>query len=169
MFSLFQKSENGEGRVNWKLWLIAGGAILGILLLLLSGQVDKQTEVPTETTRYAPQEDELIIYQNYMEARVRELCESVEGVGNVTAVVTLSSGFESVYATEFKNGDEQYVIVGSGSSAEALFLSRSMPQIAGIGVVCHGGSAVTVRQELTSLLCATFRIPSNRVYITQSG
>ena len=110
-----------------------------------------------------------MIYQDYLEKRIKTLCESVSGVRNVTVVVTLSGSFESVYATEWPDGNEEYVILGSGSSASPIYLSRSAPEIAGIGIVCSGGANDNVRRELISLLSATFHISSNRIYITEAG
>ncbi len=74
-----------------------------------------------------------------------------------------------MYATDVKEGKENYVILGNGSNASALYLTRSAPQIAGIGVVCQGGGNISIRQELLSLLSATFDVNSNRIYITEAG
>ena len=169
MFAFWKSNENGEEK-NGKLkaWIIVIGAVVGIALILLGGSGARDEPEETAETVYSPTEDELVLYQSYLEERVKTLCESVEGIGEVTAIVTLSSGFESVYATELIDGNEEYVIVGSGSSASALFLSRKAPEIAGIGVVCHGGTSTGARQELISLISATFHISTNRIYVTQA-
>ena len=170
---MFTKSKTDgnapDGAGKLRLILILAGAALGILLLLLgSGDFfsdpDESTSQPTQPS---PQE-ELEQYQSYLEGRVRTLCESVSGVSGVTVAVTLSGNFEDIYATELIDGNEEYVIVGSGSNASALYISRLAPEIAGIGVVCRGGGNSDVRQELTSLICAAFHIPSNRVYIAEA-
>ena len=64
---------------------------------------------------------------------------------------------------------EEYVILGSGSSASPIYLSRTAPEIAGIGIVCSGGANDNVKRELISLLSATFHISSNRIYITEGS
>ena len=169
MFSFWKSNENGEeknGRL--KVWIIVIGAVVGIALILLGGSGARDAPEEEQGKVYTPSEDEMVLYQSYLEERVKVLCESVEGVGSVTAIVTLSGGFESVYATELIDGNEEYVIIGSGSSATALFLSRKAPEIAGIGIVCHGGVSATARQELISLVSATFHIPTNRIYVTQA-
>ena len=166
MLSVFHPREGEDSPGKGKLWLILGLAAVGILLLLLGGGV-KSESAPAAETKYQLTEDEMILYQNYLEDRIRSLCQSVDGVGEVTVIVTLSGSFESVYATEWEDGNEKYVILGSGSSATALYLTRSAPQIQGIGVVCHGGSTAKVRQELTGLLSATFHVSSNRIYVTE--
>ncbi|MBE6699063.1 MAG: hypothetical protein E7584_02345 [Ruminococcaceae bacterium] len=167
MFDFFKKgnaSQNGRLR----LYLLLGCGVLGILLILL-GSSGKKAEKTADETPYSTSTDELVIYQDYLESRIKKLCESVSGVRNVTVVVTLSGSFESVYATEWPDGNEEYVILGSGSSASPIYLSRSAPEIAGIGIVCLGGSNDNVRRELIALLSATFHISSNRIYITEAG
>ncbi len=167
MFDFFKKGTASEkGRL--RLYLLLGCGLLGILLILL-GSSGKTAEEATKETPYSTSSDELVIYQDYLEERIKTLCESVSGVRNVTVVVTLSSTFESVYATEWPDGNEEYVILGSGSSASPIYLSRSAPEIAGIGIVCSGGANDNVRRELISLLSATFHISSNRIYITEAG
>jgi len=168
MFS-FWKSRDGADKKEGSArpLLIVVGALVGIALLLFGdhlpfGKAEEQKACEISD------EDELMRYQDYLEERIKKLCESVAGVKNVTAVVTLSGGFEQIYATEIVEGGEEYVIVGSGSSAEALFLSRAAPAIEGIGIVCEGGSTPTVRQELTALLGATFHLSSHRIYITEA-
>lgn len=149
-----------------RLWLILLGATLGVALILWGGAREGEAE-EAEATPYSPGTDELVLYQGYLEERVKAVCESVEGVGNVTVIVTLSGGFEAVYATEYPDGNEEYVIIGSGSNATALFLSRSAPGIAGIGIVCNGGADASVQKELTALISAAFHVPTNRIYVTK--
>lgn len=165
---MFGVKKDGE-RGTWRVWLIVIGALCGMLLLVFGsgiGTTRKNDAAPVETTGA---EEELAAYRETLEADIRQLCESVEGVGNVTVALTLSGGFCDIYATEAaRDGGEQYVIVGSGSNAAALRLSRSAPEIAGIGIVCRGGMQGTVRQELTALLSAAYHIPSNRIYITEA-
>lgn len=165
MFGIKKEGEAG----TWRVWLIVIGALCGVLLLVFGSGLGKKDDTGTENTRTESAEEELSAYRASLAADIRTLCESVEGVSHVTVAVTLSGGFRDVYATEAaRDGGEQYVIVGSGGNASALLLTRSAPEIAGIGIVCLGGVRAEVRQELTSLLSAAYHIPSNRVYITEA-
>ena len=161
MFDFLKGEANGKGKAWWILILAAVG-----ILLLLIGSATEATPKAMEAEPYRTAEDELLIYQDYLEDRIRALCETVSGVDNVTVAVTLSGGFRSEYATEWKNGNEEYVIVGSGSSASALYLTRSAPEITGIGIVCNGGNVDRVRYELIALLGATFDVSTHRIYVT---
>lgn len=168
MFSFFKKREGNEkkeGTPHPRIMIVA--ALIGILLLLFGDRIPLG-KAAVENVDENTDGDELILYQSYLENRVKSLCESVSGVSHVTAVVSLSGGFESIYATQIDGDAEEYVVIGSGSSAEALFLSRAAPEIRGIGIVCRGGSNPSIKQELTSLLGATFHVASNRIYITEA-
>ena len=167
MFDFLKKGSKTE-KGKLRLYLLLGCGVLGILLILF-GSSGKKVQQNNEEKTYSTATDELVIYQDYLETRIKHLCESVSGVRNVTVVVTLSGSFESVYATEWPDGNEEYVILGSGSSASPIYLSRSAPEIAGIGIVCSGGSNDHIRRELISLLSATFHISSNRIYITEGS
>ena len=165
-FSNAEREDQEKGKA--KPWLILLFAAIGVLLILFGGGLQKKEETEPAPTEYNTEQDEVLIYQQYLEERVEALCRSVKGVGNVTAIVTLSGGYESVYATEIKDGDEEYVIIGSGSGASALFLSKETPEIAGIGIVCVGGASPDVKRELTALISASFHISTNRIYVTEA-
>ena len=172
MFHLFKSGsgdKEGEKSGKLRMLIILGGALLGIFLLLYGGGSFRTTENGKDSERYSLSSDELIIYQSYLEERIKTLCESVAGVREVSVFVSLECGYESVYATESDENGEEYVILGSGSNASALFLTRETPTVCGIGIVCSGGGNASVRRELTELLCATFHLSSNRVYITDTG
>lgn len=162
------KWKNGE-RPGWQFWLILLGAVAGILLLMFGSGFGKQEERDEASAASPTAAEELASYRAQLEEEICSLCESVNGVGAVTVALTLSGGFTNVYATEEgQNGGEQYVIVGSGSGASALLLSKSAPEICGIGIVCRGGTNAGVRQELISLLSAAYHVPANRIYVTEA-
>lgn len=160
----FLKSGEGKASGTGLLWILLAAAV-GIALILIGG-ASEHTETEKAGAPVRTDGEELIEYQEYLEERIRKICESVSGVERATVTVTLSGGFESVYATEWKDGNEKYVILGSGSSASALYLTRATPEIAGIGIVCESQSLERVRCELVSLLGATFNVSTHRIYVT---
>ena len=151
-----------------KLIFILLGAGVGIVLLLLgSGWFTKQPQTDQETT--LSQREELECYRADLERRIADLCAAVDGVSEVRVSVTLSGGFETVYATEIRNGVTVYATIGSGSSAKALIVAQNPPEVSGIGVVCRGGGDSAVRGTLTALLSSAFRVPTNRISIAEAG
>ncbi len=151
-----------------KLIFILLGAGVGIFLLLLgSGWLTNRNQPAADAAPSGT--EELEAYRVSLEKRIADLCAAVEGVSDVRVSVTLSGGFETVYATETKNGGEVYATIGSGSSAKALVIAQNPPEVAGIGVVCRGGSSTAVKGTLTALLSSAFRVPSNRISIAEAG
>ena len=161
-----EEKEPNKKRDRRKLAVILLGGLAGVLLLLAgSGWFSSPKTKTTAEVRSA--EEELETYRAAVEARIASLCASVAGVGDVKVAVTLSGGVETVYATEIRNGSEVYATVGSGSGATALVVSRDPPTVVGIGVVCRGGGNSEVRNELTALLSSAFRVPTNRIRVTE--
>ena len=107
-------------------------------------------------------------YAEQVEKQVEKICGQVRGAGTVDAVVTLKGGYRAVYATDSQSSASGYknnmVLVGSGSSEGAVLICYENPELSGIGIVCAGGNDPVVRERILSLVCATFNIPSNKVY-----
>ena len=163
MFSFF-KARDPDVKKRTYAWILLLGALAGVALLFWGNR--EEAPQAADGVPYDLAQDEILIYQNYMEEKVKALCASVDGVGNVSVIVTLEGGFSSEYATEYRDGNQEYVLVGSGASQSGLFLTRSTPKIAGVGVVCHGGLNPNVQRELTALLSAALGISSTRIYVT---
>ena len=168
MLEFLKKKGDGTKGGGIKPYLLILGAAVGILLLLFGGS-EKSADATGVTTQYKLNRDEIIIYREHLEKEIKALCESVKGVENVTVAVTLSGGFETVYATESTGNGEEYVIVGSGGNASALYLMRRSPEVVGIGIVCRGGGTERVRNELIPLRAATYHLSSHRIYVTEAG
>lgn len=161
-------SENNKSiKKDKKLILLAAGAVLGILLLLFGSSASRREENEEEkSASFSMDPDE---YASELEARIEELCGGVRGAGKVRATVTLKGGYRAVYATDAKSSStgnqKSTVLVGSGSSEEAILLCYENPEIAGIGIVCEGGDSAEVRAEVIALISATFSVKSNQIFV----
>lgn len=160
-----------------KLWIVVLGAVIG-LGLLVAGSFDlpfgkgaqKNTAVVTD------EQSELMAYKQELSREIADLCAGVRGVGKVQVMVTLSGGYEYVYARDVqsKTGgesytwEESYVLVGSGSAQGPLLLMRKQPSVAGVGIVCEGGADPWVQNELISLVSAAFGIGTNKIHVSAS-
>jgi stage III sporulation protein AG len=153
-----------------KLAVALVGILLGGLLLFFGNRAGKDTpdtapNAPPETSAHSAED-----YRAELESRAKTLCAQVAGVGEVDVLITLSGGFEYVYAADTRSAaggmTTSYVTVGSGSGESLVYITEKPPAIVGIGVVCAGGMDPTVRQEVTALLSAAFGIGSNKIYVT---
>ena len=162
-----QEKAPEKKKISKKWILILFGAGAGIFLLLMgSGWFTQQKSEEADTS--AASLEALEAYRMDLEKRIADLCEDVEGVDHVRVAVTLCGGFETVYATETKNGIKSYITIGNGSYARPLTISQNPPEIAGIGIVCRGGGNAAVSGKLTALLSSAFHVATNRISIAEA-
>lgn len=136
-----------------KLLILIG--VLGIVLLL-AGQIGGGSGVPDSGLPGAEE------YKAELESSLAALCEQVAGVGRAQVFLTLSGTEAAVYEKNDTASGETLATAGGG----ALLLYYEMPRVTGVAVVCDGGANLTVKRELTSLLCASLAVDSHRVYVT---
>lgn len=143
-----------------RIWLLLGGMICGIFLLILGSSM-QESEGGTAT----PHTEDLSALQSYeqrLEKEIAALCDEVAGVGQAEVMVHLKGGTRVLYATDEKG---KPTLVGSGSSEQALPSTVLLPEIAGVAVVCRGGNSPSTQQALISLISTALGIPTNRVSV----
>lgn len=156
---------------NGTLWIVLIGLCLGIVLLVV-GSFNLPGK--NKNTNKESGEDKLCLtlseYESIIESNIEDLCEKVSGVGKVCASVRVESGVEYVYATNVQSTNSgeksEYVIIGSGSNAHALYICERPPKIGGVGIVFSGEDSQRIRNELLSLISAAYGIPMNKIYVT---
>ncbi len=142
------------------LWLIVAVLLLGIVLMIFGDAGDNSEKLGGDGESLGADE---------LEYRVKELCERVRGVSEVSVMITFETAGEQIYAQNTKstgvgNGGEarvEYVTV----SGDVVPIGTVMPRIRGIAVVCRGGDDVSVKLKLTEMLCTLFSVDSNAVSI----
>ena len=151
--------------------IIIFGLLLGVALLVIGGFLlsdekknnnDKVEEVSGGIS--------FTEYKESVRREVEEICLRVGGVNSAKAVVFFDGLGTVIYAQNIQSGSvekNEYVIVGSGTSAHALYLGESLPRLSGIGVVCNTGNDPYLKNELAALLAATYGLPLTRIYISE--
>ena len=125
-------------RKDKKRMLLISVAVLGILLILLSGLFSENSVGEGETS--------LDEYKRELEAELAELCSSVRGVGRCRVTVTFSEG-ESL---QYKGS----TVIGS-----------TPPRVMGVTVVCDGADKDDVREQISECMRSLFDIRANRICI----
>lgn len=131
MKALF-KEGTGKAKYLIPLALFLLGVILIIAGMILGGSGGSRSVFSSLTGQSRESE---------LEAKIKSLCEQVDGVSEVTVAVSLTD-----------------------TSAEA-----TAGNIAGVGIVCRGGEDPLISTRLTSLISAACGIRSNRIYVTGAG
>ncbi len=147
------------------LWLLLCGA-LGLLLLIFAGLSEKTEEPSSEEKSNIPDAE---VYAQRVEEEIKSLCSRVRGAGEVSVVVSLEGGYRAVYVTDSQSSSGGYksntVLIGSGSSENAILVGYENPGIRGIGIVCRGAADPSVRSAIISLVAAAYDIGSNKIYV----
>ena len=135
-----------------KIYALAALALIGVIIILIG----KSGAQNTEDVGDSIEELDPSKYSEMLEERIEELCNRVDGVSGAYAVVTLKGGYQAIYAIDSQSGNtstkNQTVVIGSGSGEKAILEGYSYPEIAGIGIVCHGGDSYEVKNKIVSLI-----------------
>ena len=145
-----------------RIWLLLGGVLAGIFLILAGGMLETG-ESGVGITLYKEDLEELIAYEAALEKEVAKLCSEVAGVGQVEVMLHLQGGTRVLYATDEKGKPAS---VGSGSAEQPLHSAVLLPEIAGVAIVCRGGDSPHVQKTLTDLVSTALGVPASRVAVT---
>ena len=140
---LFKYLKTMKGK--WTLLLLG---VAGLALLLFGG-------ASAECDRTVDSES----YRLTLTEEVRELCREVQGVGEVSVLLTLEEGEGYEYAQNDSGG---YVTSGG----KGLLLSTRPPRVAGVAVVCTGGGDAAVQEQVRELLAAALGIGAHKVKVS---
>ena len=162
-----QKKKSPTGLLGFlgargRLWLLLGGVLAGIFLIVAGGMLGTQ-ESGGSASLYEEDLEQLLAYEKELEKEIASLCAEVSGVGQVEVMLHLQGGTRVLYATD-ENGKP--ASVGSGSAEQPLHSTVLMPEIAGVAVVCRGGNSAHIQKTLTDLVSTALGIPTSRVAVT---
>ena len=151
-----------------KIYILALVALAGVLLVFFGSRKNESAQ----TVASSIEELDPSVYAESLEKRIEELCNRVDGVSGAHVVVTLKGGYQAIYAIDSQSGNtstkNQTVIIGSGSDEQAILKGYNYPEIAGIGIVCHGGDSYEVKNKIVSLISSAFNISANKIFVVGS-
>ena len=144
-----------------RIWILVGGALAGILLILLGGALgaDENSEDATAQSEIYAQ---IQACEQALEKELAAICGEVAGVGHVDVLLRLESGTQIRYATD-EGG--KLLSTGSAGSKEALQETLLSPKVAGVAIVCRGGNDPDIQRKLTELVSTALGISAARVFV----
>lgn len=164
----------GENRIRI---IVIIGAI-GMTLILLSGFLPKKRADTSETipscaeSAIGPEE-----YRAQLEERLGVLISQMEGVGEVTVMVTVGGSSAQIYAEEVKAARSQNssqtesapVLTRSGSTESPLIAETRYPAVCGAVVLCSGGGHAVIQERIKQAASTLLGIPAAKIYVGKSG
>ncbi len=91
--------------------------------------------------------------------------EQVEGISQVSVLVTLECSDQAVYAKDTTVSGENYVIVNSGGQNHVIQTQTSYAKVRGVAVLCQGGHLAQNQEKIVHLLSALFQIPKSDISV----
>ncbi|MBQ8254960.1 MAG: hypothetical protein IJY94_05590 [Clostridia bacterium] len=110
-------------------------------------------------------------YIKNLEIRVGQILSKMDGISNVSVIITADSCAETIYAQNgrYDGGsltEKEYVIIDRDGNDEPIVLKLVYPKIRGVAVVCYGGSNPINQEKISKLLSSLFDIAQNQVYVS---
>ena len=157
-----QKSFFSKLKDNKKIqYLIIGICFCLIIILLFSSSI-----ISKNTSNQVTSIDE---YVNNLEKRLVKTLSKVEGVGDVSVVITVESGMETVLAnktiTTNSNGNvvvEESPIIVNGKTITVM---EKYPEIIGVLIVCEGANNIAVMRKIQQATISLLDINVNQIEI----
>ena len=194
----------GDRLASWKKKLtkenMAILALLGILLMVIALPVKKTENARDETglsdtgsdtmkTSETEKDDGDGSYTQEVENRLEALLSSMDGVGEVKVMVTLSSSMEQVVEkdvpysmdttkeTDSAGGsrdvvnskqEETTVYVTDQAGKKTPYISKTLePAIEGVTVVAQGGGNAVVQKNITDVIQALFGVEAHKIKVVK--
>lgn len=163
-------------RQDKKLMIVLLIGLVGTVMLIFIGSDSEnnssnEQNAEIQTTSAVSSTSDI---EKMLEEKLTSIISQVKGAGKVSAVVTVGSSGEYVYAENIKkendsdsmSEDSEIVIYESQNGADSgLVISIKSPDIIGVAIVCEGGESSVVKAEITELVTSLFGIGSDRVYV----
>ncbi len=145
-------------------------AIVGILMVLFSGNTNKADAV--DTTKVFSEAD----YTESLEKRLKSIIEDIEGVGQVSVMITIEGSQIFSYATDVSQdtkADGDYkrestiVLTAGGTNTKSPIVSGyKLPEIKGAAIVCSKRISPTLQAKVIGVASAALGISTSKIYVT---
>lgn len=149
-----------------------------VILIIFLSELGSSTKSEKEHS-VSSEGNSSVAYCEYLEDKVKDIVESIDGAGKAKVMITLSETTEYIYATNDKdsrknteNSDDStfqndYVIIENNSNDTGLLIKTIEPKVRGVAVVCEGGSDSSVQRQIYSAVSAVLNISTSRISISK--
>ncbi|MGL5259187.1 MAG: stage III sporulation protein AG [Lachnospiraceae bacterium] len=187
---MFIKTIIGK-KENW-----AVVVLIGILLLVIAWpvsnnklEIEQSVEsMAVEDTANNKEDSSQLTTEEMYELRLKELLQTMEGVGEVEVMVTLQSSKEEIIeketATSRSNttedaaernsstnqveiGDTTVYLTSSNGEKIPYVIKELSPVVEGVSVVCTGGADALIQKNITDVIQALFGVEAHKIKVVK--
>lgn len=163
--------------------------LAGILLLVIAIPVSEPSEETLEDTQSTQSAamQETGDYEEYLEKKTARALEDVEGVGEVTVMITLKSDGQKIIekdqsssaqtteeadsgggtrSVEDQSSDKTSIYEQTADGASTPYVSKELaPEVEGVVVIADGGDDAVVARNITEAVQALFGVEAHKIKI----
>ncbi|MCC8196005.1 MAG: hypothetical protein LIO49_04230 [Ruminococcus sp.] len=154
-------------RLTGKQIIYLAVAVLSVILILALNSFESDDEDTSDSETIPDVSSE---YAEELKLQLEEIISKIDGVGDVTVMLTIESSASYVYTTDIEKDEletkTETVIIGN---KEALIERIDNPQVSGVLVVCTGGDRAVIQEQVIKAVSTVLDIPSNKVYVAKSN
>lgn len=153
------------------------GLAAGLILLVISviPQPDRSETASKSNTGNA----QIHMETEYIENKLAALIGKLDGVAEVSVMVTLDSSSEYIYASYqsvkentsggSKDAQKEITLAPDGNGAQIPVLVKEIiPKIRGVAIVCRNSSGSGAELDIINLAATALGVPTNKVYVTNT-
>ena len=181
---IFEKIQNKSGKEKITIVVLTG--ILLLVISLPTGSKSGQTETNENTqTRQTGLSESAKSYETVLEEKLEKALKKVEGVGEVSVVITLKNTSEKIIAadsdysesviqesdsaggvrsTTQQSGSTSNIYYDTQEGSEPYVTKENMPEVEGIVIVAKGGGDGNVCADITAAAEA-LGVPAHKIKV----
>ena len=171
---------------NQLLILFLAGVLLLVIVIPVPEGKDGSGDTAVQTGGTADLSDDGA-YEAYLEEKTARVLRDVEGVGNVTVMITLRSTGQKIVekdqtsssqtaeeadseggtrVTEDSSSEETSIYEQGSDGSQTPYVSKELtPEIEGVAVIADGGDNAVVVQNITEAVQALFGVEAHKIKI----
>lgn len=184
---ILEQWKDNLSRKNQLLLIFLVGLLLLVVAFPVSKKDSKAEKTIQETSSARNVQTNLENYEEYLEKRLTNALESVDGVGRTEIVITLKSSGQKIVekdqsinnqsdsntneagitnSSESKSSDGTSIYERQSDGTEIPYVSKELtPEIAGVLVVADGGDNAVVVKNITDAIRALFGVEAHKIKI----
>lgn len=145
--------------------------LVGVLLLIvvLPVKEDKNTCSKAKSVSESTCDDEE--YEKLLEKKLEGILERMDGVGEVSVMITLSDDGTRIVDKDTKETSESIekttVIYDDEDASVPYVTSTDKPTVSGVLVVAQGGGSPQVNNDISNAVSALFDVPMHKIKIAK--
>lgn len=140
---------------------------LGLISIAVVAVLAFSLVKPASTEAY--EDDEVISYVKDLENRLEKTLSEIKGAGNVSVVITVDSGKETIYASEkvtvSENGKTTVTESPILVNGKPVVVKENYPEIVGVLIVAQGANSISVMKNIQQAAVSLLNINLSRIEI----